>query len=87
MMKQNKKVHMVTFILLVLGGLNWLLVGIMDFNLISTILGGDMSILTRIVYILVGLSTVYELVTHMHGCKACEKCAPTSSENAPPPGM
>lgn len=44
--------------LVIIGGLNWGLVGAFDFNLVSLIFG-DMSILARIVYILVGLSAVW----------------------------
>lgn len=44
--------------LTIIGGLNWGLVGAFNFNLVS-LLFGDMSILARIVYILVGLSAVW----------------------------
>lgn len=43
--------------LVIIGGLNWGLVGAFNFNLVSAIFG-DMSILSRIVYILVGLAAV-----------------------------
>lgn len=46
--------------LLILGGLNWGLVGFFDFNLVDTIFGG-MSIGSRIVYGLVGISALYEV--------------------------
>jgi uncharacterized membrane protein YuzA (DUF378 family) len=66
----NKKIlHMVTFILLVVGGLNWLLIGVADFNLVTTIFGeGNV---TKAVYILVGLSAVVELLTHKKCCSIC----------------
>ncbi|MBE6449206.1 MAG: DUF378 domain-containing protein [Alphaproteobacteria bacterium] len=44
--------------LTVIGGLNWGLVGFLDFNLVS-FLFGDMTILTRTVYALVGLSAIW----------------------------
>lgn len=44
--------------LVIIGGLNWGLVGAFDFNLVSLIFG-NMSILARIVYILVGLSAIW----------------------------
>jgi len=44
--------------LVIIGGLNWGLVGAFNFNLVSLIFG-DMSILSRIVYILVGLSAIW----------------------------
>jgi len=69
---QNKTVHMVTFALLAVGGLNWLLIGLLNFNLvmyIGTMVGGSM--LEKVVYILVGLSAVYEIVIHKANCKMC----------------
>ena len=48
----------IALILVVVGGLNWALVGVLNFDLVAAILG-DMSILSRIVYTLVGLSALY----------------------------
>lgn len=45
-------------VLVIVGGLNWGLVGIFNFDLVATIFG-DMSGLSRIVYALVGLAAVY----------------------------
>lgn len=59
----NKKLHVVAFLLLVVGGLNWLLVGAFEFDLVAMLLG-DMSMLSRAVYVLVGLAAIYELVTY-----------------------
>ena len=51
-----------TLILLVVGGLNWGLVGFFGFDLVAKIFG-DMAFLTRAVYALVGLSALYVLFT------------------------
>ena len=48
----------VAYVLVIVGGLNWGLVGLFDFDLVATLFG-DMSTLSRIVYSLVGLSAVY----------------------------
>lgn len=72
-----KVLHMLTFLLLVVGGLNWLLVGVMDFDLVATIFG-KMSSISRIVYVLVGLSAIFELATHRKNCKACVTKSGTS---------
>jgi uncharacterized membrane protein YuzA (DUF378 family) len=48
----------IVLILVVVGGLNWGLVGIFNFDLVATLFG-DMSVIARIVYVLVGLSAVY----------------------------
>ena len=67
--------HKLTFVLLVVGGLNWLLVGVLGWD-ISRFLGGMDSMVSRAVYILVGLSAVYEIVTHKGNCKACTPAQP-----------
>lgn len=60
-----KKVDLVAIILLVIGGLNWGLVAIAEFDLVATIVGldfGETNALSRIIYGLVGLSAIYVLV-------------------------
>ena len=52
-------------ILIVIGGLNWGLVGLFGFDLVAAIFG-PMSILSRIVYILVGIAAVYAAVRSPH---------------------
>lgn len=52
----------VALVLVIVGGLNWALVGLFGFDLVAAIFG-DMSALARIVYVLVGLSAVYILVS------------------------
>ncbi len=59
---------MVAFILLVVGGLNWLGVGL-GYNVVEMVLGAGS--IANIVYILVGLSAIYEVVTHKSTCKMC----------------
>lgn len=56
-----QKLNMVDWLALVLvlvGALNWGLVGILEFDLVATLFG-DMSMLSRIIYALVGLSALY----------------------------
>jgi len=60
-MKMNT-IDWIAFILVIIGALNWGLVGIFDFNLVTTIFG-DTTTLTRIVYILVGVSGLYLILT------------------------
>jgi len=59
---------MIMWALLIIGGLNWGLVGIFNFDLVATIFG-DMSIVSRIVYIVVAVSA---LGTLFGGC-CCKK--------------
>ena len=49
-----------TIILVIVGALNWGLVGLFSFDLVAAILG-VMSVVARIVYVLVGLSAIYLL--------------------------
>jgi uncharacterized protein len=60
-MNGMKTVDVVVWTLLAIGGLNWGLIGAFDFNLVSAIFG-EMTILTRIVYILVGLAALYDII-------------------------
>jgi uncharacterized protein len=56
-----KIVNVATLILLIVGGLNWGLVGLFGFDLVAAIFGGG-SMLARLVYVLVGLSALWQLV-------------------------
>jgi uncharacterized membrane protein YuzA (DUF378 family) len=49
-------------VLLVIGGLNWLLVGLFNFDLVAAIFG-DMSTVSRIVYVLVGVAAIWTLIS------------------------
>jgi uncharacterized protein len=64
-----KVVHIIAFILLVIGGLNWLLFAF-GWNLVSTLFGAG-STLSDIIYILIGLSAIWEAVMHTKQCKMC----------------
>ncbi len=52
---------LITFILVVIGALNWGLVGAFNFDLVAALLG-DMTIASRVVYGLVGLAGLYMLI-------------------------
>ncbi len=54
-----KALDVLATVLLVVGGLNWGLVGVAHFDLVATLFG-DMTVLSRIVYSLVGLAAVYQ---------------------------
>lgn len=56
-----KYTNVLSLILVIVGGLNWGLVGLFNFDLVATILGSG-SVLTRTVYVLVGLCAVWQLV-------------------------
>lgn len=48
----------IVLILVLIGGLNWGLIGFLDYDLVASLFG-DMSMISRIVYDLVGLSALY----------------------------
>lgn len=50
------------YVLVIIGGLNWGLVGLFDFNLVDELFGADSAVST-IIYVLVGLSAVFLLYT------------------------
>lgn len=61
-----KSLDLVTGVLVIVGALNWGLVGIAQFDLVAAVFGmafGEVSALSAVVYALVGLSGVYQLVT------------------------
>ncbi|OHB55013.1 MAG: hypothetical protein A2Y07_02080 [Planctomycetes bacterium GWF2_50_10] len=55
-------------VLLIIGGLNWGLVGFFNFDLVEALFG-EMSVISRIVYVIVGLSALWSIIslaTHLH---------------------
>lgn len=54
-----KSFDLIAVALLVVGGLNWGLVGLLDFDLVATLFG-NATLLSRIVYLVVGLSALYQ---------------------------
>ena len=59
-------INLITQLLVIVGGLNWGLVGLFDFNLVAAIFG-DMSPLTRLIYVLVGISAVWQIIPFVRG--------------------
>lgn len=66
-----KLVHVVAFVLVIVGGINWGFVGLLNFNFVSMVFGTVPSF-ENFVYILVGAAAVYLLATHATNCKACK---------------
>lgn len=60
-----KALDIITGILVIIGGLNWGLVGLFEFDLVAeifTLTFGELNAATRTVYILVGLSAIWQAV-------------------------
>jgi uncharacterized membrane protein YuzA (DUF378 family) len=71
--------YWIALILLIVGGLNWLLVGAFGFDLVAAIFG-EMSSATRVIYVLVGLSAVWVLINALRARNA----TPTYRETMTP---
>ena len=69
-MDTKRIVNWVVLILVVVGGVNWGLVGLADFNLVTTIFG-EGTVLTQVVYILVAVAAVWMLAAEL--MKSSEK--------------
>lgn len=70
-----KMLHMIAFILLAIGGLNWGLIGLgsfigSDLDVVNMILGAWPQV-ESLVYVLVGLSAVWIVIGHKKDCRMC----------------
>ena len=79
--------HRVAFILVVIGGLNWGLVGIGSYlggnwNVVNLLLGSWMW-LENLVYVLVGLSAIALIFDHKRTCRSCENSASMGMNKGP----
>lgn len=61
-----KVINTIALLLIIIGGVNWGLVGLFDFNLVDALFG-EGSVLARIVYSVVGIAAVYELIVWITG--------------------
>jgi uncharacterized membrane protein YuzA (DUF378 family) len=57
-----KALNVISLILVILGGLNWLSVGLFKYDVVSEIFGGADEVGSRIVYTVVGIAALYALV-------------------------
>src|SRR3546814_17611273 len=76
MKQEMRTLNIVTLILLIIGGLNWGLVGLFEFNLVAAIFG-EMSLLSQLIYILVGLSALWQFIS-LARCNHAEDCRSTT---------
>ena len=72
MLKQACLLCKIVGALAIIGALNWGLIGILQVNFVERVLG-EATALTRIVYVLVGLSGVALLLSYFTVCPACKK--------------
>lgn len=65
-----KALHIITFTLLLVGGLNWLVLALFNWD-IGNLFGGQGAAVSKIIYVLVGLAAIFEIATHAKRCKDC----------------
>jgi hypothetical protein len=73
-----KALNLTTLILLIVGGLNWGLVGLLSFDLVAAIFGSS-STLSRLVYVAVGASAVWQVVPLLSALRGDERMAARGS--------
>lgn len=71
-----RSLNILTHVLVIVGGLNWLLVGAFQFDLVAALFGGPDALLARVVYVLVGLSAIWQI--SRVGAVASDRPAPHS---------
>jgi uncharacterized membrane protein YuzA (DUF378 family) len=62
--------HKLTYILMAIGGLNWLVFGLFGTD-VGALFGGMDAAVSRIIYVLVGIATIWNIVTHKKNCRDC----------------
>ncbi len=57
-----KPLNIITLVLIIIGGLNWGLMGLFQIDLVAMVFGGSTSAASRLLYVLIGLSALYQFV-------------------------
>ena len=56
-----RTLQIISLLLVIIGAINWGLIGLFDFNLVALIFGGAESMLTKVIYILVGIAGILSI--------------------------
>ncbi|WP_214626026.1 DUF378 domain-containing protein [Paenibacillus agaridevorans] len=56
-----KTLNLISLVLVIIGGLNWLSVGLFEYDVVSELFGGQAEIGSKIVYIVVGVAALYSI--------------------------
>ncbi len=62
--------HKIAFTLVIAGSLNWLAFAVFNWD-IGLLFGGPEAIISKVIYVLVGLSAIYLVISHKKDCKNC----------------
>lgn len=68
----HRGLHMVTVTLMFIGGLNWLVYAVFGSEVGTWLFGSMTATGSMVVYVLVGLATLYEIVMHGKHCRMCK---------------
>lgn len=55
----NSSLDRLALALIIIGAVNWLLVGVLNFDLVATLFGGQTAIVSRIIYSVIGIAGIY----------------------------
>ncbi|WP_075293296.1 DUF378 domain-containing protein [Pararhizobium arenae] len=70
-----RPINLITLLLVIIGGVNWLLVGVAEFDLVAALFGGQDATMSKIVYVLVGLSALWQLMPFVKAMRVGETAA------------
>lgn len=79
---KNSLTHVIAFVLVIVGSLNWGLVGLFKSDLVKIIFG-NIPWLMNLIYILVGVAGVVLLATHKKDCKVCSSELASRTSSSP----
>jgi uncharacterized membrane protein YuzA (DUF378 family) len=69
---QQTSLHLIVKSLVIIGGLNWGLIGLLELNLVEALFGTWPG-LVKVIYLLVGIAALVMLGKGCHRCKGCKK--------------
>lgn len=56
-------VKVICFILTIVGGINWLTIGMLQYDFVAGMFGTQANIFSRLIYAIIGISAIYTLIT------------------------
>lgn len=75
-----KALNIITLVLVIVGALNWGLFGLTQIDLVATLFGGPFSMGARVIYVLVGLSGVWQLIP-LFGAASSDRVNPQDARS------
>jgi uncharacterized membrane protein YuzA (DUF378 family) len=84
--KRNKEqlmkyANVITLLLVIVGAVNWGLMGLFQFDLVAALFGGPQAALSRVIYILVGVSGLYQIVPLLSAISSNEENPQLATSN------